>query len=236
MIYYDWLRGFLRKAALFYQSQDDRHERLYQKTEREYDPTVGEHFTFRHSKSQERDSPDDAYYLEYQHHSALILGIQDFIRIKRCRNAIRAQKKNFKDVLKERLISPKDHEVDELWFNLTITNTEEKIQALRLLDYRSYVHTPHWQRVRAAMLLIHRAVCQEVSHFDKNESWYFGDWENDIYVHHLSYDNLGCERYKDLTLLCSEHHTLWQSNMKQYGEPRLEIAFRSGLGYPQSPT
>jgi hypothetical protein len=116
-----------------------------------------------------------------------------------------------------------DRKINELWFNTLINNSPEEIIALRKLPYQEYLNTQHWKRVRAATLLIHRAVCQEESCYQIDESYYFGGWEADIHVHHLNYDNLGNERYNDLTLLCSSHHKKWHENVDRFGEPRIRI-------------
>ncbi len=54
------------------------------------------------------------------------------------------------------------------------------------------------------MLLIEQARCSACGIWA--DSYYGGDWETDIHVHHLHYRNKGFERYEDLQLLCKEHH------------------------------
>ena len=115
--------------------------------------------------------------------------------------------------------------IDELWFNTTIDTTSDEQSKLQELSYPIYLKSDYWKRVRMAMLLIHRAVCQAKPCWSMNESWYFGDWETDIHVHHLSYANVGRERYRDLALLCSKHHDLWHAAQKQRLPPNFEIVF-----------
>jgi len=97
------------------------------------------------------------------------------------------------------------------------------INELRRLEYRMYLQSYHWARVRAATLLIHDAICQSDECYSIGESWYYGDWESDIHVHHLNYENIGNERYQDLVLLCSRHHARWHENMKNTGRPGVEL-------------
>ena len=113
--------------------------------------------------------------------------------------------------------------INELWFNTTINNPESIVSDLCQLPYKIYLKSLHWARIKAAMLLIHRAVCQEEWHSIAGESWYFGDWESDIHVHHLNYTHRGNERYNDLVLLCSKHHSLWHTNMDKIGNPGFNI-------------
>lgn len=113
--------------------------------------------------------------------------------------------------------------LNSMWFNSIFQSTPDEIQELRKLPYEQYLMTPYWKRVRAAMFLIHEAICQEVNHFEMGESWYFGDWESDLHVHHLTYDNLGNERYEDLVLLCKKHHEIWHENEKKKSGRQINI-------------
>jgi len=91
-----------------------------------------------------------------------------------------------------------------LWFNSNIVQpSANDFAALRSCPYPDYLKTSHWRRVRAAMLLIEHARCAACIIGD---SFYGGDWETEIQVHHLHYQNRGHERYEDLRLLCKEHH------------------------------
>lgn len=100
----------------------------------------------------------------------------------------------------------------EFWFNKLINNPEDEVSFLLELKYSEYLYTQHWQTVRDAMLLIYRARCQATDCLNSGESWY-GD-EYGIHVHHMTYQNKGNERFKDLTLLCYIHHELWHENEK----------------------
>jgi len=110
-----------------------------------------------------------------------------------------------------------------LWFNTTINNPQSVVDELSRLTDAQYIQSTHWARVRAAMLLIHRAICQAQPHFIVGESWYGGGWETDLHVHHLNYEHLGNERYEDLMLLCEEHYYAWHENMMTTGNPGMTI-------------
>ncbi len=114
--------------------------------------------------------------------------------------------------------SPKDltlENMKSLWFNLNIVcSSVSELDWLKSLDYRSgYLHTHHWSKVRAAILLVSDARCEFCS--DKNWniflSYCTGDFLRKLHVHHLHYKNLGQERYDDLILLCEGHHIIEHS-------------------------
>jgi hypothetical protein len=105
---------------------------------------------------------------------------------------------------------PLVHEIDELWFNTTVSNNPDDIKSLKGLDYALYLKTPHWRKVRAALLLIRRGVCQASDCWNTGESWM--DEKGEPHVHHLSYRNRGCERYSDVALLCEFHHKKYHSD------------------------
>jgi hypothetical protein len=71
---------------------------------------------------------------------------------------------------------------------------ESAIAALRRLQYRDYLCTSHWKRVRAWALDRARhacALCPETKR---------------LQVHHRSYARLGCEQPEDLVVLCRTCH------------------------------
>lgn len=70
----------------------------------------------------------------------------------------------------------------------------EETQRLRGLSYRKYLKTPHWRRKKKEAFRHYAkrcAVCGERSRLD---------------VHHIRYDNLGCESIDDLMILCRGCH------------------------------
>lgn len=65
------------------------------------------------------------------------------------------------------------------------------------MNYQAYLKSKHWQKVRDEAInraAGHCAVCDSVI---------------DIHVHHKNYDNLGCERAKDIVVLCSVCHAIF---------------------------
>lgn len=114
-------------------------------------------------------------------------------------------------------------EESELWFNTMVHNPPSLQRELRSMKYGEYLKTTHWKRVRAAMLLINSARCQEAKCWSSGDRWYGGDWEADLHIHHLSYQNRGNERYRDLTLLCSKHHEQWHAHEKDSTIPPVNL-------------
>lgn len=93
--------------------------------------------------------------------------------------------------------------LNELWFNTVISNTPDTQNRLRRMPYGEYLKTPHWRRVRSAMLLIHKARCARPHGRFDDGAW--GE-EATMHVHHLTYANRGNERFADLELLCFRCH------------------------------
>jgi hypothetical protein len=116
---------------------------------------------------------------------------------------------------------PSTKAINEVWFNSIISNSSEIAFKLRNTPYPDYLYTKHWQKVRAAMMVIHKGSCQAEGCYEQFESWYFG-WEPEIDVHHLHYRSKGNERYADLALLCKAHHKLWHYNQDN-GKPQIKI-------------
>jgi hypothetical protein len=102
-------------------------------------------------------------------------------------------------------------DIDKIWFNGLINNPTQVIAELKSLSYERYLQTPHWRKIRAAIFLINKAICQANSCNVVGESWYGGS-ESGLDVHHLSYENRGNERFDDLALLCRYHHELVHSS------------------------
>ena len=67
-------------------------------------------------------------------------------------------------------------------------------------EYRAYLQTPHWQKVRARRMQIDKYVCAFCGASDL------------LQVHHISYERLGHEEVRtDLVTLCADcHHRLHQ--------------------------
>jgi hypothetical protein len=102
-----------------------------------------------------------------------------------------------------------------LWFNTNIARPSEiELNRLKSLEYKYYLNTDHWQKVRAAMILLSEARCKLCSdqNWDRFLCYYASDNQKRLHIHHLHYKNIGHERYEDLTLLCHEHHEKEHSN------------------------
>lgn len=106
--------------------------------------------------------------------------------------------------------------IDTIWFNDLVHSPPEVIAKLKSLDYERYLQTEHWRRIRAAMFLINKAICQYNDCNIIGESWYGGS-ESGLEVHHLTYLNRGNERFDDLVLLCTRHHELIHSEENPQG-------------------
>lgn len=110
---------------------------------------------------------------------------------------------NFEIITKKEFSAP--YYLDEMWFNGHINNTPHKTKELRNMPYEEYLKTPHWRGVRDAMIMLYGCRCQGHDCDMMGDSGY-GGAESMIHVHHLTYENRGNERYKDLTLLCDRCH------------------------------
>lgn len=69
-------------------------------------------------------------------------------------------------------------------------------------EYREYLASPHWQRIRRKKLSLH-AECQRCC---IPRWWANSRDEHDFDVHHRTYDNLGHEKLEDLEVLCHRCH------------------------------
>ena len=78
----------------------------------------------------------------------------------------------------------------------SVTANKETLDKLRSMPYSEYLKTKHWKSFRLKALKHHGKVCmmcgiKEVPYF---------------HVHHLTYERLGCEEFKDVVVLCEECH------------------------------
>lgn len=216
LIYKQWLDMFYQRTELFYRSQYRRIQKL-----------IENEFRLCHGISNYDEIYDDELQERvqvkqyYKEHIALCNEINQE------RNSIRQWLNNYQSTTNiETELSndrPRLKEINALWFNLTIRNEEATILELRKLPYKLYLKTKHWAKVRAAQILIHKAVCQEQSCYAMGESWYMDNWEADLHVHHLTYDNKGNERYTDIVLLCSKHHEQWHRSVDLFGESKMTL-------------
>lgn len=90
------------------------------------------------------------------------------------------------------------------WFDTSISNGPEKAKELRAMPYKDYLLTPHWRRVKEAMMIAYQARCQADMCVYADEGFWLDT--RILHVHHMSYKNRGNERFYDLRLLCDECH------------------------------
>lgn len=86
----------------------------------------------------------------------------------------------------------------------------DKIETLRAMPYKEYLKTEHWSYMRKKKLRWVDYKCQLCNSEDKLE------------VHHRTYENLGCEEWIDLVVLCHRCHTeFFESRQKKEKENSL---------------
>lgn len=73
---------------------------------------------------------------------------------------------------------------------------QRRLRELGYKDYDAYLRSPHWRQVKA------RYRCS-----DQPQDCICGETER-LQVHHLTYERVGDERLKDLTLLCLPCHAM----------------------------
>jgi hypothetical protein len=190
-----WQREFARKAYLFYRAQYMQHyNRLWDQFCRGHGITPGDGIAEWQENAwsrwqEEEDLCDHSRFLQEQ--QALL----ERYELTYLSDSYANQ---------DHLLRDSPINFDALWFNSTIRTAPQQQMALQALAYDIYLTTLHWRRVRSAMLLVYQAACQSDDCPSMGESLY-GE-EPTLHVHHLSYDNVGCERYEDLTLLCKDCH------------------------------
>lgn len=237
-LYDDWLMDFYHNTSVYCRAMYERYERFirrefhedhgWEEDEEIYDWPTEEWVDFALSKGLDR-------------YRSVYIGEADMAdeakkRIERVRMKTKhedfssmAEIANYLDRI-HKLNGPRGRAVNELWFDTIIRNPPEVAAELRRLPYDEYRKTEHWQRVRAAMLLIYMATCQEEGCSGSGDRWYGGD-EGYLHVHHLSYKNRGNERFADLTLLCNYHHEQWHKHAKDPEQPPVKLA---GSSYTQA--
>lgn len=203
-IYAEWLIDYCRKSQYFYQYQYRKHSEVtwaafctsYSILEYDDPSNFGLDIEWRDWKE---EYSLNIHYDQYQ-------DIRD--RLTHLQETAQQNIDTKSSIYIEEMVPYK--EIDRVWFNLIINNSPQKIDELRKIsheNYEKYRQTTHWKRVRAAMLLISQAVCQDNECSLIGESWYGGN-EAEVEVHHLNYSNIGNERFEELTLLCRKHHGL----------------------------
>lgn len=215
--YYGWVINYCRKAQYFYQYQYRKHSDITWKTfcvqlhipEYEDPSNIGFDLEWKDWKEEHQL---DKHYDKYQE---AIQGLSSLQKLSE------SELESINIDTGEETVSYQD--IDRIWFNKTvINNSTQVVEELRILPYEKYLQTPHWKKIRSAILLISKAVCRAEACSIVGESWY-GGAESELDVHHLTYSNRGNERYDDLALLCRHHHELVHINMEDRGVPGIKI-------------
>jgi hypothetical protein len=217
--YAQWLIDYCRKAQIFYQFQYRKHSELtWLAFCQTYSLPDYEHPNNFNLEIEWQDWKEDyrlnGHYEEYQDIHQSLAHLQESAQ----------QKLDVKtSFFVEETIS--DREIDRIWFNQVINNSPQKVEELKKVfyeNYEKYRQTTYWKRIRAAILLINKAICQAKECDRIGESWYGGN-EPEVEVHHMDYVNIANERFDDLALLCRYHHGLLHNNLKSQGKLGIEI-------------
>ena len=198
-----WLRDFHCRSGRFYSSQyrnhkdiiNNNYERICDIDSSEEDRLI--FLKYSGLEDHERDKNNAMSALQKQ-----INAIASELNINK--SGFCSIKEVLEDAFTQSLLEIPASIFDELWFNRTISNDKDMCSILRKLDYSDYLKTSHWKNVRASMLLLNNSTCQHPECSAMGESRR-GE-ENSLHVHHLTYKNLGNERYADLSLLCKFHY------------------------------
>lgn len=71
------------------------------------------------------------------------------------------------------------------------------IANMRGMPYKEYLKTAHWQHFRQEALKFYRYACQLCDGKDRQ-----------LDVHHRTYENIGCETFNDVTVVCDDCHKI----------------------------
>lgn len=217
IIFDEWIRHFCKRACLFYSSQFNRFK---VSTEKEFRRVHGvEDCDSLYELGLEEEWENSPSYANIENHMQQT--DTKITTLTRLAASLKTndQSQNDSDyasmseiqlrpinTCNPEMVSKIHHSLDELWFDKSIQSTVQNRQFLKELPYDQYLQSQHWKKVRAAVILIYRAVCQAQQCYELGESWYGEDNESGLHVHHTSYLNVGNERFSDLTLVCSKHH------------------------------
>jgi hypothetical protein len=215
-----WLIDFYYEAMRFYKAKYDQHHHKLAKSFRQF---------YKLSDEEWRKEEWEQYAAEYELPEHSYLSNQEIERADEINDRLHHKRFGVSNkssslvsgatllTRRMRLGAPPEQAIWEIWFDALINNSPQTRASLKWIKYPGYLATDHWKKVRDAMLMSYHARCQARACLYDGESWY-GD-EADIHVHHLTYENKGNERYRDLTLLCRAHHDLWHENQKA-GRPQ----------------
>lgn len=201
--FFYWGQSHKQKALLFYQTQYERHQMLL---ERDFLKHIGMN-DFQEVYDAEMMDLWYEYRDEYglnDHQQAYKQESRNYLAWGREHSLMQINEDDTFLHMMENPNHPLQWEsvIDEAWFNIATKKHNSDIQQLRSMDYKLYLETPHWKRLRAAMILVNRSRCQLC--ISPEAAW---GYEHRIHVHHLTYKNRGAEQFEDLMLLCDDCHT-----------------------------
>lgn len=210
--YREWLDTFISKASVFYHVQEVNHGELVWRAFCRAHGIPTDDSASRYGLYDEWEAE-----LEYQGVNAHILDHRAAMsRLNAYRESLYGKRdlwhssvegiEQFLKSLHEVTPDVLRPDIDAFWFNRCVTNNDARTAVdLRDMPYSEYLKSTHWRRVRAAMLLIHRARCNNMRCIGSEEGAWMGD-EKFVRVHHMNYRYRGCERLQDLRLLCDTCH------------------------------
>lgn len=229
-----WLDSFAHRASLFYQVQRTNHgERVWSQFCRAYgihpDRSVGE-YGLEYEWEQYRHASGLAKHEGAEERACTELaGLQDayrkagkdFLGDLEKRDTYDLILRTLEGELTELVFEPA---FDALWFDTVVANHDAMLAVeLNRMPYKDFLKSDYWRQVRAAMLLLCGAKCQNAYCIANTEGAWLGD-EYRVHVHHLDYVHRGAERYVELTLLCDTCHSRIHA-----GDPKV----RAGIARPE---
>lgn len=81
-----------------------------------------------------------------------------------------------------------------------VAQSMERLQALRTMPYQEYLQTEEWKEKRRLAMLRADFRCQVCNS------------KGDLNTHHRTYERVGAERMKDLTVLCDTCHEIFHKH------------------------
>lgn len=199
-----WAGSFYRSITMFYRSQLWQHRQIVERAfnakyplDWDWDEAAFQDFAadaglWAHAEQAERHIQQAAYFIRTDE-LPLADSMAEYQRM------IQA---SFEGRSRSLLYEPK---ISEVWFNWQIDPDADEVRLLRRLPYREYLLTPHWKRVRAAMIIVNGARCQSDRCYGMDSYWLE---TGSLQVHHKTYANRGRERFADLELLCEICHKM----------------------------
>lgn len=84
-------------------------------------------------------------------------------------------------------------------------------------DYQKYLQSAHWQEFRRKVIIDAGNICEKCD----IPRWLASiAYDQDLHVHHLSYENLGHEEYTDVQVLCRRCHDIETYGRSDFRSPK----------------